>query len=54
MSPPPPPGPPTLQTKQTIVGKNEISHWKNLVGPFLVYTLFGARPAPSPPPSSPY
>ena len=40
------PPPPTLQTKVTIVGKNESYHWENRVGPFLVHTLLGPR-APS-------
>ena len=34
-------------TKGTIVGKNEIDRWENLVGPFLVHKFFGPRP-PSP------
>ena len=32
------------QTKVTIVGKNEIYNWENLVGPFLVRKLLGPRP----------
>ena len=31
-----------------VVGKNEIYHWGNLVGPFLVHKLLGPRPPPSP------
>ena len=46
-TPPPLDRPPPLQTKVTIVGKNEIYHWENLVGPFLVHTLL---PLPPPPP----
>ena len=38
-----------LQTKVTIVGKNEIYHRENLVGPFLVHNLLGPKP-PLPPP----
>ena len=37
-----PPLPPP-QTEGTIVGKNEIYRWKNLVGPFLVHALLGPR-----------
>ena len=40
--------PPPLQTKVTTVGKKEIYHWKNLIGAFLVHTLLGPRPPPSP------
>ena len=36
MDPPPPP-----KTKVTIVGKNEICHWEDLVGTFLSYAIFG-------------
>ena len=43
------PGPPPPQTKVTIVGKNEIYNWENLIGPFLVHKLLGPRPPPSPP-----
>ena len=32
-----------LQTKVTIVGKNEIYNRENLVGPFLVHKLLGPR-----------
>ena len=44
--PPPPPWIP-LHTKvtRTTVGTNEIYHWENLVGPFLVHTI----PPPPPP-----
>ena len=38
---------------KTIVGKGEIYHWENRVGPFLVHTLLGPRPPPlsdTPPP----
>ena len=42
--PPPPP-----KTKVTTVGKNDIYHWKHLVGPFLVHKLSGPSPAPPPP-----
>ena len=51
---PPPPThtwTPALQTKVTIVGKNEIYRWENLIGPFLVPELLGRRPA-APPHSS--
>ena len=41
---PPPP------TKVTIVGKNEVYHWENLVGPFVIHKLLGPRPPPPPPP----
>ena len=44
-----PPSPP-LQTKVTIVGKNEIYNQENLVGPFLVHKILG----PSPPLPSPH
>ena len=40
--PPPPP-----RTKVTIVGKNEIYHWENLIGQFLVHNISGPRPPPS-------
>ena len=40
-----PPRPP-LQTKATIVGKDDISHRENLVGPFLVRTFLGPNPPP--------
>ena len=43
---------PPSQTKVTIVGKNEIYDWENLVGPFLVHKLLGSRP-PLRPPSPP-
>ena len=50
-SPPPPPldppPPPTPKTKVTIVGKNQIYDWENLIGPFLVCKLLGPRPRPS-------
>ena len=36
--------PPHPQTKVTIAGKNEIYHWENLFGPFLVHRLLGPRP----------
>ena len=36
---PPPPWTPPPQTKVTIVGKNEIYRWENLVGPFLVHNI---------------
>ena len=52
MGAPPPPSGETLQTKVTIVGKNEIYNRENLVGPFLVHNLLDstgyvcpARPA---------
>ena len=35
--------PPPPQTKVTIVGKNEIYHWQNLVPPFLVHNFLGPR-----------
>ena len=41
---PRPPSP--LQTKATIVGKNEVYNRENLVGPFLVHKLLGPRPPP--------
>ena len=41
---PPPPRTPPLQTKVTIVGKNEIYRWENFVGPFLLHTLLGPSP----------
>ena len=46
------PTPPPFQTLVTIVGKNEINRWENLVGPFLVHTLLGPSPPPPvhPPP----
>ena len=34
----------------TIVGKNEIYNWEDLVGPFLVHNLLGPRPPPPLPP----
>ena len=43
--------PPPL-TKVTIVGKNEIYNWENLVGPFLARKPFGSQ-TPSPPPPPP-
>ena len=48
-----PPRDPPLQTKVTIMGKNEIYHWESLVWPFLVHNLLGPRPPPPllPPPS---
>ena len=46
--PPPPPLDFPLQTKMTIVGKNEIS--ATLAGPFLVHKLLGHRPPPPPSP----
>ena len=36
--------PPPLQTELTIVGKNEIYRWENLVGAFLVHKFLGPRP----------
>ena len=45
----PVPGPPPPQTKVIIVGNNEVYHWENLVGPFLVHQNFGSQ---TPPPSS--
>ena len=45
----PPRTPTPAQTEVTIVGKNEIYRWKNLVGQFLVHSLLGPLP-PSPPP----
>ena len=44
----PPPLDPPLQTKVTTEGKNEVSNWENLVGPFLVHIILGPRP-PLPP-----
>ena len=41
--------PPPIQTKVTIVGKNEIYDRENLIGPSFVHKLFGTRPTPSPP-----
>ena len=41
---PPPLPPPPSQTKVTIVGKNEIYHWKNLVGPLLMHKLLDPPP----------
>ena len=46
----------TPPSKGTIVGKNEICRWENLVGPFLVHKLVGPSPPPpvssdTPPPS---
>ena len=56
LNPPPPPPqggpPPPLQTKVTIVGKNEIYNRENLVGPFLVHKRLGPR-SPPPLPSTP-
>ena len=50
--PPPPPRPyakpPPLQTKVTVVGENEIDNGENLVGPFLVHTIFWVPDPPSP------
>ena len=43
-SPPPPPDPPPLQTKVTIVGKNEMYHKENLIAPY----LFGSQTPPPP------
>ena len=43
LEPPPPP------TKVTIVGKNEIYRWGNLVGPF----FFGTQTVAPPPPLCP-
>ena len=40
------PPPPLLQTKVTIVGKNELYFWETLVGPFLVREFLGRRPPP--------
>ena len=37
---------PLPQTKVTIVGKNEIYHSENLVGPNLVHNFWGPRPPP--------
>ena len=42
--------PPPLQTKVTIVGENEIYHWKHLVGPFRFQTFLGSSRPPPPPP----
>ena len=44
---------PRPQTKGTIVGKDEVYHWENLVGPDLVHKLLGPR-APPPPPRGMY
>ena len=44
-----PPGPPLPQTKVTIVGRNEIYSWDNLIGSFLVHKLLRPRPPPSAP-----
>ena len=41
--------PPPLQTKLAIVGRNEIYHRENLVGPFLVHKKFWVADAPPPP-----
>ena len=41
----PPPPPPE---RRTVLGKDEVHRWENLVGPSLVHTLLG----PSPPPPS--
>ena len=41
---------PPFQTKGAIVGKNETYKRENLIGPFLVYKLFGPRPPPTPHP----
>ena len=38
-APPQTPSPPSPQTKVTIVGKNDIYDWGNLVGPLLVHKL---------------
>ena len=46
--PPPLPTPPP-KTKGTIVGKNEIYNWENLVRQFLVHKFLGPRPPPLPP-----
>ena len=40
---------PLIPPKLTIVGKNDIYHWENLVGPVLVHKLFGPRPPSLPP-----
>ena len=37
-----------LQTKATIVGKNEIYNRDNFVGPFLIHKLLGLRPTHAP------
>ena len=42
------PLPPPPLTKVTIVGKNDIYHWKHLVGPVLVHKLLGSSPPPPP------
>ena len=39
------------KSKATIVGKSDIYHWGNLIGPFLVHKLL-PPPPPPPPPSS--
>ena len=49
---PPPlgPPPPHLQTKVTVLGKNEIYRWENLATPFLAQTFASQSPPPRPPP----
>ena len=42
-SPPPPP-----RTKVTIVGRNEICFWENLIGPFFRTQTFGSQTPPPP------
>ena len=44
--------PPPPQTKGTVVGNKEMCRWGNVVGPFLVRTLFWV-PDPLPPPPPP-
>ena len=53
-SPPPPLWTPPLQTKVTVVGKDQICNRDNLIGPVLVHKALGSQipPPPLPPPSS--
>ena len=44
----PPRTPPPPETKVSIVGKNEVYHWENLVGPFLLYNFLAPRTPPPP------